>query len=421
METESIIFDTAPEEHINIGDFHNFKLLKTTTYASLYHALKQGKRFIIKTTKDNSERQKAMLTREYELSIGCDHPHIVHVYTLEQNLAIGQGIVMEYIEGRTLSEYLAEKPTISERRRIADELLSAVGYLHKRGIIHNDLKPENILITHADNTLKLIDFGLADSDAEYALQRLGCTPRYASPELLSRNAILDARSDIYSLGVILQEILRYRDLYTTSRCQREEPSQRYSNIESLQRALRWHRNRWKRIVAIIVIAMIGLLASMYITSKGEYKKTQDLYIATKKEYETTRDLYLSTKMEIENRAKERQRVLELIDHTIDSLSNVAITKVKSERYMEFGLLHLLELYEKCTAFRDALLAKTDDIELQAIYTAYYDKSYISYCNEVNEECSKLPSFYIECDQSTWQYYNSLIEQRLPFKPHPSEK
>ena len=163
METESIIFDIAQEEHINTGGFYDFKLLKTTTYASLYYALKQGKRFIIKTTKDNSERQEAMLKREYELSIGCDHPHIVHIYTLEPNLAIGQGIVMEYIEGRTLSEYLAEKPTLSERRRIADELLSAVGYLHKRGIIHNDLKPENILITHADNTLKLIDFG--DSSA----------------------------------------------------------------------------------------------------------------------------------------------------------------------------------------------------------------------------------------------------------------
>ena len=159
--------------------------------------------------------------------------------------------------------------------------------------------------------------------------------------------------------------------------------------------------------------MIGLLASMYITSKSEYEKTQDLYIATKRDYETTRELYTTTKMEIENRSKERQRALELIDHTIDSLSNVAITKVKSERYLEFGLLHLLELYEKCTAFRDALLAKTDDLELQAIYTAYYDKVYISNCNEVNEECSKLPSFYIECDSSTWEHYNSLIKQRLP--------
>lgn len=407
METESIIFNIDPKENINTGDFYDFKLLKTTTYASLYYALKQGKRFIIKTTKDNSEHQEAMLKREYELSIGCDHPHIVHIYTLEQNLAIGKGIVMEYIEGRTLSEYLAEKPSISERRRIADELLSAVGYLHKRGIIHNDLKPENILITHADNTLKLIDFGLADSDAEYALQRLGCTPRYASPELRSRNATLDARSDIYSLGVILKEILRRRDFCATSRCQREEPSQRYSNIESLQRALRWHRNRWKRVVVIIVFAMMGLLTSMYITSKSEYEKTQDLYIATKKE--------------VENRANERQRVFELIDHTIDSLSNVAITKVKSECYMEFGSIHLLELSEKCAAFYDELLAKTDDVELQVMYTSYYDKVYIDKCEIVVEQCSKLPSFLIECDQSTWQYYNSLIEQRLPFKPYSSEE
>lgn len=417
METESIIFDSANEEHVNTSGFYGFKLLRITTYASLYYALKQGKRFIIKTTKDNSQHQEAMLKREYELSIGCDHPHIVHIYTLEQNTAIGKGIVMEYIEGRTLSEYLAEKPSISERQRIANELLSAVGYLHKRGIIHNDLKPENILITYADNTLKIIDFGLADSDAEYALQRLGCTPHYASPELRARNTALDARSDIYSLGVILREILQYRNLYTTSRCQRSNPSRRYNNVESLQRALRWHRNRWKRALAIITIVMIGYLTSMYITSKSEYEKTQKLYIATKRDYETTRELYTTTKMEIENRSEERQRTLELIDHTVDSLCNVAIKRVKSERYMEFGSLHLLELFEKCTAFRDALLAKTDDLELQAIYTAYYDKSYINYCNEVNEECSKLPSLYTECDPSTWDHYNSLIQNRLPFKPY----
>lgn len=431
METESIIFDSANEEHVNASGFYGFKLLRTTTYASLYYVVKQGKRFIIKTTKDNSERQVAILKREYELSIGCDHPHIAHIYTLEQETVVGQGIVMEYIEGRTLGEYLAERHSTSERRRIAEELLSAVGYLHRRGIIHNDLKPENILITHADNTLKLIDFGLADSDAEYSLQRLGCTPRYASPELRSRSAKLDARSDIYSLGVILREILGYRYLYITARCQRSNPSLRYGNIESLQRAMRWKSNRWKRVVAILSLALVALLASMYLTAKSEYKATQDryiatkrdyekiqdLYIATKQDYEKTQDLYLSTKRDIEERARERQRVLKSIDQTMDSLCAIALKRIKSERYKEFGMVHISELGEKCLAFRDEILAQTEDLELQAIYTAYYDKSHVSKFNGVVELCSKLPSFYDECDRSTWGYYNSLIQNRLPFKPY----
>ena len=201
MVAESNIFGCTPEMGDIMQGFHNFKLLKTTANASLYLAFKAGKRFLIKTTKDNFERQIKMLRREYELSIDCDHPPIVHIYTIEEQLPFGTGLVMEYIEGRPLDKYLSENPSKKERERIFFELLAAVCYLHKRGVIHNDLKPENILISHADNTLKLIDFGLADSDAEYALRTLGCTPRYASPELQAQSREVDARSDIYSIGV----------------------------------------------------------------------------------------------------------------------------------------------------------------------------------------------------------------------------
>ena len=161
MTTESEIYESNANEIIAESGFYDFKLLRTTTYAMLYRARKAGKYFLVKTTKDNSERQLSMLRREYELSIGCDHSNIVHIYTFEENMSVGAGIIMEYIEGFTLSEYLAKNPTVADCNRIFEELLSCVGYLHKRGIIHNDLKPENILITRTDNTLKLIDFAVA--------------------------------------------------------------------------------------------------------------------------------------------------------------------------------------------------------------------------------------------------------------------
>ena len=177
MQQESGLFVDLPEEEGPKAGFYDFKLLKTTAYSRLYVALKQGRRVLIKTTKDNSEWQLRLLRREYELSKNCDHPHLVHIYDFDPELPMGAALIMEYIEGRTLDAYLAERPTSRDRKRLFGELLSAVDYLHQRGIIHNDLKPENILITRANNTLKVIDFGLADSDAEYALRTLGCTPQ----------------------------------------------------------------------------------------------------------------------------------------------------------------------------------------------------------------------------------------------------
>ena len=76
----------------------------------------------------------------------------------------------------------------------------------------------SILITHSDNTVKLIDFGLSDDDAHYLSKTPGFTPEYASPELLAHSAPLDARSDIYSLGLLMRDIFggKYRYIYQSS-------------------------------------------------------------------------------------------------------------------------------------------------------------------------------------------------------------
>ena len=244
MAKESGIFEKEVFLQKDNDNFHDYKLLKTTAYSKLWRVSRDGKYFLIKTTKDNSEYQQKMLRREYEISIGCDNPNIVHVFTYERNLPEGEGIVMEYIEGRTLDEFLLEKPSLKTKQRIFGELLSAVNYLHKRGIIHNDLKPENILITRADNTLKIIDFGLADNDAFYVLKTLGCTQRYASPELLSQDIRtriatskqkIDARSDIYSIGIIMRDIFDRRYKRIINKCIKENVGSRYSDISSLQR------------------------------------------------------------------------------------------------------------------------------------------------------------------------------------------
>ena len=281
MTKESGIFEKEVFLQKDNDNFHDYKLLKTTAYSKLWRVSRDGKYFLIKTTKDNSEYQQKMLRREYEISIGCDNPNIVHVFTYERNLPEGEGIVMEYIEGRTLDEFLLEKPSLKTKQRIFGELLSAVNYLHKRGIIHNDLKPENILITRADNTLKIIDFGLADNDAFYVLKTLGCTQRYASPELLSHDVRariatskqkIDARSDIYSIGIIMQDIFDGRYKRIINKCIKDNVGRRYSDISSLQR--KWNdRNKvWKYLTVIVILLVAAFPTYLYLSEENAEKK-----------------------------------------------------------------------------------------------------------------------------------------------------
>ena len=221
---ESQIFTASTIDVSLQKEYTDYKLLSDKQYSRLYRISKQGRWYIAKTTKDNTQRQLAMLRHEYSLTIACSHSHIVHTYTYEELPTLGEAIVMEYIEGRTLKEYLAEKPSSQSLERIFTELLSALEYMHKIGVVHNDLKPENILITRTDDTLKLIDFGLASNDAWYAMKQLGCTPAYASPELLSQQAEVDARSDIYSIGVLMREIFEGKHSRIIAKCTKQNPN-----------------------------------------------------------------------------------------------------------------------------------------------------------------------------------------------------
>lgn len=144
-----------------------------TSSMVLYRVRKAGKYFIIKTPKQCNGQAVAMLQREYEMSVGKSHPNIVNVFTYEPSTIVGPGIVMEYVDGVTLNEFLAGNPSPALRKRVLMQLLSAVAYIHRCGLVHNDIKPENIMITRADNSVRLIDFGLADNDAFFLARTLG--------------------------------------------------------------------------------------------------------------------------------------------------------------------------------------------------------------------------------------------------------
>jgi eukaryotic-like serine/threonine-protein kinase len=153
---------------------------------------------------------------ERQILASLDHPNIARLLdggTTEDGIPY---LVMELIEGERLDAYCdAHRLSISERLRLFCEICSAVQYAHQHLIIHRDLKPGNVLVT-PDGIPKLLDFGIAklidpDSLAETTLVR-PMTPEYASPEQIRGEPITTA-SDVYSLGVVLYQLLTGRSPY----------------------------------------------------------------------------------------------------------------------------------------------------------------------------------------------------------------
>ncbi len=161
----------------------------------------------------NNAMPQQMLRKEFDMLIRLQHPNVVQTVGMEQVEGIGTCIVMEYVDGITLKEWLQTKTKAKAKRgakdadaiRIMDELLQAVAYIHSLEIAHRDLKPQNILLTRQGLHVKLIDFGLADTYDYAVLKQPAGTISYMSPEQMAMQ-IPDIRNDIYSIGVVMRQM-----------------------------------------------------------------------------------------------------------------------------------------------------------------------------------------------------------------------
>jgi serine/threonine-protein kinase len=148
--------------------------------------------------------------REDEIGKKLDHPGVTRVFGDEHRSRLY--MVMEWVDGRPLRHILTEQKKLPPERavRIALGICAALEYIHDHGVVHRDLKPENVMLD-PDDRIKLIDFGIAGSAGMRRLTfarltRTMGTPDYISPEQV-RSKRGDARSDVYSLGVMLYEML----------------------------------------------------------------------------------------------------------------------------------------------------------------------------------------------------------------------
>jgi serine/threonine-protein kinase len=171
----------------------------------------------------NNENIRKRFLSEGKNMFKMSHPNVIKVTDLidqEDKVAI----VMEYLDGETLKEYIEKKGKLSdvELKSLFDQMLDAVSYVHDQGLVHRDIKPSNFMRSKK-GVIKLLDFGIAKNtdkfSSEYTqtgtLQSMG-TPMYMSPEQVKSTKDVTGQSDIYSLGVVFWQMVTGQKPYDTN-------------------------------------------------------------------------------------------------------------------------------------------------------------------------------------------------------------
>ena len=253
----------------NISDvFTAYAEIPSDGFNRLFKAQRYGKWFVLKGLKPEFQGKAVyneLLTKEFELGVQMDHPNIARVFSWEAcDSVAGPCLVMEYVDGCTLKDFLAQKPSRAVRMKIAKEILSAMSYFHGKQIIHRDLKPDNILITHNGHNVKIIDFGLADTDYHGILKQPAGSDKYAAPEQKTGGAPLDCRADIYAFGIILQQLFPHGYGRIVRKCAQPDREKRFGNAEEVLQRL-YRRRGLIPAILVLVLLCVGILAWLLST------------------------------------------------------------------------------------------------------------------------------------------------------------
>ena len=215
---ENITFSDFIEGDFTVPstDYTGFEKIADGAVCTLWRVCKDGQRYVVKSLQAKYRDQTqyiARLRKEYDILSMFDSPCVVKALDYCLIPHYGMCLVMEWIDGVTLKQWLygpcspdfPRLPNMVERRRVALEIVRAVEYIHSLQVVHRDLKPSNIMVTRTGRQVKLIDFGLADTDSFTIFKEPGGTKGYIAPEQ-RKISVTDERNDVYSLGIILQEM-----------------------------------------------------------------------------------------------------------------------------------------------------------------------------------------------------------------------
>ena len=334
--------------------FTEVEVLCQTTHHLLARAKRYGRWWMLKTLQAEVAQQtvyQQMLRKELEMLMHLQHPYIVQTVGLEHVEGWGACIVMEYVDGMRLDEWLKTPQSKECRLKLTIELLEAVEYIHSMGMVHRDLKPGNILVTRNGTNIKLIDFGLADDDHIAILKQPAGTPNYISPEQ-AVHAVPDARNDIYSLGKIIQQLLPERSFKPiVQKCLRPIHL-RYQNVTQLCAAVQNKSKRRQRFMLGIAVLLIAGLSIGWGIQSWKLQKQEGKRLRIQEA--------IKAGIEKVDRTHERAGV----DHRLDTCTNFAYI---AEDYQA----HFMDGGNAANAYLDSIRPHFSPMEMSEIMTAVH--------------------------------------------------
>ena len=338
----------SPLHSADEGDgFYNYVELSNKGYNRIFKAQRNGKWYILKGLRtdvaDRSQYQE-LLAKEFDLMSQFDHPNIVRTLFFENDAVVGKSILMEYIDGVSLVEFQKSQHSAKEYEKIVNQILDALSYVHSKQIIHRDLKPDNILITNNGNNVKIIDFGLSDSDNYTTLKQPAGSLSYIAPEQLAGNVPLDCRADIYSFGKILESLPLPRFYKRIARkCCYADKTKRFPNASDIISKIEFCK-RLRVITPLIVAAVMFLLCFLMVLLKKDIPQPPVIQTKTdtiRVEYHDTavyqpKDFVVHDTVFVQlNEKPHKEFDLVAFEKIIDSLYQPIIDSLEQRKYRWF--------------------------------------------------------------------------------------
>lgn len=226
--------------------------------------------------KDKSQFQ-TLLRKEFETVSKLDHANIAKETQLIDDPQYGKAIVEEFVDGRPLNAYLAENHSVEEKLNIIRQIASAIGYANERNIQHRNLKASNVLIAKQGDEVKIIDFRMPFADDLHVGYS---SMAHVSPEQKDGTVAIDARADVYSLGVLMKQMGLPEDYNgLIEKCCSYNRGDRYMDMDSMVADLDGgsgsgpSTKRMATLAAMVVVLIVVVVAFFALQHKSAERQT----------------------------------------------------------------------------------------------------------------------------------------------------